>query len=1500
VDLTLIVTAESAVPPTPPGRPAPRPPQFHLRVDIDGQATTGDLLTALSAACSRGVPVSGWNARTRSALAPARPLATSGVRTGDEIVLTHPGAVPSAGATTAPAPTAGWELVVVGGRDTGARLPLLPGRHLLGRDPGPGGLMLADGRASRQHAEVTVTAEPGPGGIPTVTAVTVTDLGATNGTLLDGAPVIGPTPWVPGQILAIGATRIACRAGAAGRPPAALTAADGTLGFSRPPRVRQNQPPVDVRVPVPPRAPGSRRLPLSASLIPVVMGGVMALVMGPVMLLFALMGPVMAGVTMIEDRRSGRRDYLQAKAAFAADMDGLEHQLAVQHAALLADRRAAAPDPAELADRAEQHSASLWERRPADDDFLSLRIGAAALPSRLRLQPVDTETDGAEAQRVAALLARYATDPDAPVDADLRTLGALGVCGEDGAAQAMLRSLVLQAAVLASPRDLAIVALVPAAVTPSWDWVKWLPHTLPLVAGVPGARTVASTEPDVRTVLGLVDDLITTRRLAAERNPGSTPAGSAVLLVIPGPVDLPRPALSRVLADGPGVGVFALVGAPRAEQLPGECRAIVRADDDPGTASVTVTGTGDVISPLLVDRIGVTRATAAARALAPLRDVSAAAATGELPRQVLLLDVLGMPEPDPDAVLARWSRVRRGGDLGAPIGISSAGTAHLDLRRDGPHGLTAGTTGSGKSEFLQSLVASLAASHPASELTFILVDYKGGAAFAGCVGLPHTVGFFTDLDAHLAQRALVSLNAELRRREHILAAAGAKDLIDLERRFPDRAPANLLIVFDEFAFLKKEVPEFVAGVIDIAQRGRSLGVHLMLATQRPSGVVDDNIRANTNLRIALRIADEADSNDVIDRPDAARIPKSLPGRAFLRIGRDVTGVQTAYASARSAHGPTRAPTVVRPLLFEPGLSAPERSAGRGGPAGPDPEASSPTDLQRLVEAIRAAHLRARIPDQPLPWLDPLPDLCSLEPLGAPASGPIGELAAAVGIIDLPDQQAQRPHLVDLTADGHLLLYGAAGSGKTTALRTLAAALAGRLAPDDLQVYALDCAGGGLRSLTALPHCAAVVTPDEAERVDRLFAVLERALAERRAALAAASAASLVEYRATGGRLPYLVVLLDGYAGFHQTYLNVDHGELVDRLARLAADGRAVGIYLVVSADRRNAIPSTLSGVISSRIVLRMAESDEYASLGLPTAIAQSTVPAGRGFTAQGREVQLAVVGDDPSGAGQAAALAALGSTLAASHGGGPRPTAGAPGAPGAAGAVGAVGAVEPLADEVSLAALPAGQPGRVPIGVSGLTDRASWVDLVDTPVFAVLGPDRSGRSTALGTLAAQLVSAQPDLPAFLVSPRRSPLLDQLPWAGIGREADAVPGLLAGAGALLDGARPDGLPSLLVVVDDADELVDTPAATALSALLRRGRDAGLVLLVAAQTHVVHRSFGGFLTDIRKPKHGALLAPDPEVDGELFGARLHRRRSHRFPPGRCYLVRRGDVDYVQIAR
>ncbi len=1500
MELLLVVTTEGGAP-------------VEMRVEADPAAPGAEIVAALARAVGAIEPITAWVSRTAAPIALQAPLRDAQLCHGDQVHLAAPGRPSDDLAAGSPDQPASYVLAVVGGPRAGQRFPLRAGSgYLLGRDDSAD-INLGDPQASRRHLHLGVGSKE----------VVASDAGSTNGTFLDGRRLTEPTTLRPGQVIEVGTTLLSVEAVARGPVVTAhLTRGDGREVYSRPPRVAVPLVPRHIRVPAPPMQPPRRKIPLSASIIPVIMGGLMAYFLGPIMLLFALMGPIVLGVSVWEDRKSGRKEYAAARAAYDSALVDLEADVHQTYAALLAARRAAAPNMAELADWVRSRSPRLWERRATDTDFLTVRVGTADLPSALVVEvaapPPEpgayaggsaglTPTETTDQARARALAQAHAIDPSVPVDVGLPVTGVLGLAGNPAMRDGLARWLVVQAACLHSPRDLAIVGLLPTTeqAAAEWGWLRWLPHTETLLHGLPGGRSVASDVDDVRALFGVVDDLITMRRIQAERGVGAERPHPAVLVVIPGAVPIPHSSLSRLLAEGPQFAVTCIVAAPTPEQLPGECRAVVRVGEHGNDGAVTVTGTGDTVSGIVVDGLATALATELARRLAPLQDATASSTSGEVPRQVLLLDLLELPDPDAAAVRARWARYAGTGDLGAPIGEGAAGPVTVDLRRDGPHGLTAGTTGAGKSELLQAFIGSLAATYPASTLTFVLVDYKGGAAFKDCVALPHTVGFFTDLDAHLAGRALVSLNAELRRREEILREHGCKDLPELEARYPAESPANLFIVFDEFAFLKKEVPEFVAGVIDIAQRGRSLGVHLMLATQRPSGVVDDNIRANTNLRIILRVADEQDSNDVLDRPDAARIPKGLPGRGYLRRGHsDIALVQSAYANARSQQGgSTRQPTTVTPFEVRSGL---REAAGPRGPR--DVADERPTDLQRLVAAIRQAHVLAGIPDQPKPWLDPLPthvDLLSLDTSAPPAGS--SEIAIPLGMVDLPDQQTQRLAWYDPATQGHLLAYGTSGTGKSQLLRCVAAALAVRADPDLVHVYALDFAGRGLAQLARLPQVGGVISADDPERVDRLVAMLETAVAERTELLGRANAASLAEYRSGGGTLPYLVVLLDGYGAFRQTYLNVDRGELLERVDRLVAQGRAVGLTFVLTADRRNAVPTTLSSAITERLVLRMAEGDEYASLGLPTALAEVTLAPGRGFL-KGTEVQIGVLGADATGPGQAQAIeglaAAVQDRLAARTG----PAARLRPPP-----------VEPLPDRISLRTVTIGPPtlAAVPFGVSGDSYRPMSIDLVDNPVFVALGPARSGRTTALHTVTAGLVAAQPGVEAYLLAPRRTALLDAPWWREVGRGVDGCDTLARkledvlrerqASGAGPDSAGPDGagagsaggIPPWLVVVDDGDELVDTLGANSLVTLVRRGRDLGLVLVVALQTHTAHRAFGGWVTEIRKAKHAIVLDPAVDIDGDLFGVRFPRKASRRFPAGRGYLVTRGPVDYVQVA-
>ena len=461
-----------------------------------------------------------------------------------------------------------------------------------------------------------------------------------------------------------------------------------------------------------------------------------------------------------------------------------------------------------------------------------------------------------------------------------------------------------------------------------------------------------------------------------------------------------------------------------------------------------------------------------------------------------------MEPPSAARIAGRW---RDGGrSTLAVIGESYDGPFGIDISKDGPHALIAGTTGSGKSELLQTIVASLAVANRPDEMTFVLIDYKGGSAFAECALLPHTVGMVTDLDPHQVERALVSLTAELTRRERILAAAGAKD-IEAYQLLVDgrRAPSlpRLVIVVDEFAAMSRDLPDFVTGLVNIAQRGRSLGLHLMLATQRPSGVVSAEIRANTNLRIALRVTDPVDSADVIGVPDAATIGQSNPGRAYVRLGHaSLVPFQAGRVGGRRpGAGPaaTAAPWVAPVEWAMLGKPEPAR------PAGPARREAEITDLTVLVEEIRRATSGLRIQHPHRPWLAPLPPSLLLHDLMPASPGPErpagGPPACVFGLVDLPTIQQQQSAVLALDSFTHLMAAGAPRSGRSQLLRTIAGALALAHSPADVHLYGIDCGNGALLPLAELPHCGAVVSRAQTERAARLLRRLAAELSRRQEA-----------------------------------------------------------------------------------------------------------------------------------------------------------------------------------------------------------------------------------------------------------------------------------------------------------------------------------------------------------------------------------------------------------------
>lgn len=1447
-----------------PGRPAE-----DLYLDIDGDRRVADLTQVLAQREGLRAPpgfLGLYCRRTAAWLDRTATVRQTGIRAGDELLLAPHGALVQGSDGTAPATL----LLVTGGPQAGRRFPLTPGVYSVGRAP-ECDVVILDPTLSRLHLTLRVAKDG---------AVTVVDERSSHGTLIEGRPLGGPTLLRPGQEIEAGRTLL----GFAGTTATSVGFLDdqGRVALNRPPRMVPRPPPVEFEAPAVPERRRGNTLSVSATIGGAAMGLVFVLVLKQAAyLLFALLGPVVMLGQWIEEKITGRRSFRGQSFEFREELIGINEGMADTYAAERRFQRSLAPDLATLALRCARISPDLWERRAGDPDFLYLRLGWGDTRSRITLK-VPGGGDPGLRHLVDDVSSTYQAMSTVPVSIPLKEVGSVGIAGSPRDALGLARALLLQVAALHSPEQVMIVAAVAPAQESEWRWLGWLPHLRPESPALPGDALVTGRVRG-RELTDRLLQLLDERRAASKTAYGSARAtgGASVVALLDADAELPRDAVDRLLTEGPAYEIHVVWLGKSLNELPSACGAVIDLDPYSSAPSVLVMGEARALPALAPDLAPPAVADEMARNLAPIRDLEASAQAADIPRHVSLLRLLELDRDPIERTRQRWRH--DDGRLGARLGIAAGHQpCAISMRHDGPHALAGGMTGSGKSELLQTLVASLAADHSPARLTFILIDYKGGAAFRDCIELPQTVGFVTDLDGHLVNRALTSLRAELRYREEVLREHACRDLIEFEERHPAEAFPSLVIVVDEFAALKDELPEFVDGMVDIAQRGRSLGIHMVLATQRPAGVISDRIRTNTNLRLALRFSDTDESRDVVGTDDAAR-PGLPRGRAFMRAGPGVLiEFQAAHASGRTLTEGGPAPISVRDL--DVGGEPVEEAGGR------EHDVSSPTDLMRVVTTVGQVQRELRLPAPRRPWLEPLPAVLTEADLATYAGGERTPLRASLGLLDDPRRQRQALSYFHLDLDGTLLVYGATGTGKTTLLRWIAASLARQLSPDELHLYGLDFATRGLRPLAGFPHTGAIASGDEPDRAQRLLAYLRGEVERRKTLLAGVGASTLAEYNQLAHEpLPHLLLLVDGYSGFAAALEDVDFGAPIQMLQALISEGRSMGLATVLAGDTASSVPGRITASVTRRLVLRMVSDDEYAFVGLDRVLYRdANLPPGRGFVDQQFELQVPIVGDRPAGSAQAAALDQLADDLRRRF---PRPR---------------VPRIRllPLRLKRSELPAPAGPMEAIPGLVDGQEPVPACLNLRRDGHLLVAGPRRSGRSTTLMAIAASLASAPRPVPMVLLAPRRqSPLVGAPWWAAAaagpdecGQLADRLVAVLRG---MPDPAGMDLSAGAVVMVDDGDELFEGTAGGSLEQLAQAARDADLRLVFASDTQAAHRQFGGVLAQVQRDRFGILLDADPTLDGTLVGGVSLPRRRGPLPPGRAILVLAGEVETLQIA-
>lgn len=1457
-----------------------------LAITVDGLATVGDIARELYAADPdrKGSPTApdltltvdeahvagGMRGRL---LDPAWNLLESGLRPGSAVWITETSQdfiVPRQDRGPAMA-----TLRILSGPDAGKEFSLPAGTSYIGRDRSVD-IRLSDPLSSKRHARITVGE-----------TVEIVDLNSANGLLLDGLPVTR-TALESGDEVTLGETTVTVvrlsRVGAA-VPSTPL------VEFNRSPRVVPQWIANRFVLPDGPERPRPQRFPFIVLAAPLLMGAVMFIVTQNALSgIFILMTPLFVVANFVDQKLTAKRELKAAVAQFRAALDLVRGEMREAQSVERTVRLQEAPSVSDSVDAIQKLGPLLWTHRPEHRAFLSLRLGIGRTRSRLVVEA--SGRSGAVTEHMVELrdcAEEFAHIDGVPLVCHLRQSGALGVAGPRGGVDDVARGLITQLVGLHSPAEVILTAVTSHASQERWSWLQWLPHVGSVHSPINEDHLAAGAGPGTALLARLEEVL--GQRESANSNSSADPRGPldsdlgelsppelpVIVLIVEDDANVDRGRLTRLAERGPDVGIFVIWFAATLASLPAVCRDFLVMGGEQG-ASTGEVRLGRETFPVACESVDPDLANQLGRMLAPVIDVGKPVDDdSDLPRAVSYVSLAGKALAEsPRSVGERWGESnslaastvpnqRAQGSLRALVGSKGAEPMYLDLKNDGPHALVGGTTGSGKSEFLQSWVLGMAAGYSPDRVSFLLVDYKGGSAFADCVQLPHTVGLVTDLSPHLVRRALTSLRAELRYREHLFNHKNAKDLLSMERNADPDTPPSLVIVIDEFAALATEVPEFVDGVIDVAARGRSLGLHLILATQRPAGVIKDSLRSNTNLRIALRMADADDAADILGNTSAAYFDPAIPGRGAAKTGPGrIQGFQTGYASGWTSDRPAKPRIDIVEMAFGSGRvwDSGDQSALEDVPAGPN-------DISRIVGNINQAAEDLALKAPRKPWLNVLADTYDFALMPNPRT----DASLVLGVVDDPETQSQPTAAYEPDRDGNMAIYGTGGSGKSTALRGIAIAAAVTPRGGPAHVYGIDCGSGGLHMLEDLPHVGSIISGDDDERVGRLLRWLRDLVDDRAARYAALHAGTISEYRELAAQPdePRILLLVDGLSAFRENYEFVGNSPLFNTFLQIAADGRPVGVHIVVTGDRASSVPASLGATIQRRLILRLATEDEYVLLGAPKDVLDNTSVPGRGLL-DDKEIQLAVLGGSSNLAIQSRQVRRLADSMLRQN-------------------VLPAPEILRLPEQFQLRSLPAGTDGNVVIGLDdeSLQPRA----VVPRGVLMVAGPPGSGRSTALVALADSFKRSNADSHCIYVAPGRTGIASQQIWDRVVVGIDELQEQIQ----LLSDLSNYGNSKVAWFFEGLTEFGSTPVEADVVRLIKAAARADHWVIGESETSTWSQAWS-LAQPFKSGRHGLLLSPG-DMDGEtLMSTPLGKLKRGEFVPGRGHLVSRGKVHKVQV--
>ncbi|WP_067670593.1 type VII secretion protein EccCa [Nocardia miyunensis] len=1274
------------------------------------------------------------------------------------------------------------------------------------------------------------------------------------------------------------------------------------------------QPPTELPRPVPP----SRLRMIMPVVMMAGMGGMMVMMfrngggMSPTMLMFPAM-MLVSSLGMMGGAVSGngaggaaglneeRKDYLRS----IADNRKSVHEA---EAELYTFLRHTHPGPAEISRLV--GGTRMWEVQVASPQFLRARVGRGRIANQVRVIVPEaaptSDLDPVGVVEVTRFAKAYSTVGGMPVAINLLSAPQVGFDGDAEASAALVRALIAEVAVLHGPDQVAIAAVLPNPDAPEWAWLKWLPHTQHPsdTDAIGSSRMVYRTVSELRAKV-----LAGLNRGPFSANTQPTLDRTHFLLI----VGVSGAATERDISGIDGCTWIRL--GPGEQSLPRALAFEVAADHQ--LHEVTSRGHRRVG---MADAMSVPAMTALARGLSPYRlsTVVEAVAAEQASGGTSWEDMVGVPDPGALRVERQWPR-RRDSDrarLNIPVGHDPTGqVVYLDIKESaeegmGPHGMCIGATGSGKSEFLRTLVLSAVATHSPDVLNLLLVDFKGGATFLGFDRLRHVTAVVTNMEeeADLVTRMEDVINGEIARRQRILRDAGNfASVADYERareQGAELAPLpTLLIILDEFAELLEQHPSFSKLFVAIGRLGRSLRIHLLLASQKVPANRMGELEAHLSYRVALRTNQTSDSRDAIGTADAYHLPKK-PGSGYLRVGSgDLQRFQAAYVgSTYVAPAQISAASTQRARRPGGGYRPPQRFTAafipntRPEPA-PEPDPITPETvetepvtvmeiaLQQLAGHGRAAHAM---------WLPPLNVAPTLERLVSTV--PAGSLRIPVAIMDRPRQQRQDVWSVDLSgAGGHTAVVGGPQSGKSTALQTLIMSAALTHTPEQVQFYCLDFSGG-LSALRGVPHVGSVASAREGDRIRRTFALITGLLASRQSLFADLGIDSMREFRrrrgvpresaelaARGDVHGDVFFVIDGWdIGFAANGPYFDEYQPV--MESIALQGLNYGVHLMVSSSRWAAIRPAVKDLVQTRLEMRLGDLTDTV-FGAHRAVVAAIPPdrPGRCISNEALHMLTALpridgVGEsDSAAAGLAAAVQHLNERYESRR---------APEVKLLPAAIGLDEITAAIPEPTTLA-----QRLVVPFGVRESDLSPATVDFGVSTHLIVVGSSGCGKSTVLGALLESIARQfTPDQARVLLIDYRRQHMDAVPEEHLigylTSERDLIEGLPPFAAKMRSRRAPDGVtaqqlkerswwtgPEIFVVIDDYHMVAQRGQMNPLDSLkdiIVDGRDTGLHVIAARNIAQADMAlYDNVMGQMKNLNSSGLIMDGSRLDGALIG-------------------------------